>query len=371
MSFNIIKRLAKADRLFLGVVVVPVAISILYFGLLASDVYISESSFVIYSQQTQQSTGLSSFLQTAGLSNSSSGVYAVRDYILSRDALATLEKDIDVRKIYTNHDADLFNRFGGMFWPDRSNEKLLDYYRHMIGEDIDSTSNITTLRTKAYTAEDAQRINSELLAQSQELVNRLNERANKDAVRFFEQSVTDAKSKAQQASVNLAEFRNKRGVFSPEPQVTLKAQLISKLQDDLIVNETKLHQLESISPQNPQIAALKIENATLQNQIQKQMGEITGGNSSLASNAVEYEKLSLDKDFAEKELAVSLSSLEQARIQAQKQQMFLESISTPSLPDEALEPRRIRGVLSTLMVGLLLWGVFSVIFAGIREHNDR
>jgi capsular polysaccharide transport system permease protein len=63
--------------------------------------------------------------------------------------------------------------------------------------------------------------------------------------------------------------------------------------------------------------------------------------------------------------------LQLARIQAQKQQLFLEAIVAPNLPDEALLPHRLRNILATFLIGTLLWGIFSVIFAGIREHNDR
>ena len=76
-------------------------------------------------------------------------------------------------------------------------------------------------------------------------------------------------------------------------------------------------------------------------------------------------------NFAEKELAASITEREQARIRAQKQQLFIETVVTPNLPDEALEPKRLRGVLAVLVLGLFLWGIFSVIIAGVKEHHDR
>jgi capsular polysaccharide transport system permease protein len=48
----------------------------------------------------------------------------------------------------------------------------------------------------------------------------------------------------------------------------------------------------------------------------------------------------------------------------------LERIAQPSLPDAALEPRRMRSILSIFVAGLVAWGVLSMLLAGVREHKD-
>ena len=125
------------------------------------------------------------------------------------------------------------------------------------------------------------------------------------------------------------------------------------------------------TPRNPQIPLVKKSITEIRAEIERQSANVAGSPNSLASKSVPYERLMLDQTFAEKKLAAAISALEQARIQAQKQQLFIETVVTPNLPDDALEPKRARGVLATIVVGLLLWGVFSVIFSGIREHHDR
>jgi capsular polysaccharide transport system permease protein len=35
-----------------------------------------------------------------------------------------------------------------------------------------------------------------------------------------------------------------------------------------------------------------------------------------------------------------------------------------------MEPRRIRGVVTTFLLGLVLWGVLALVVAGVREHVD-
>ena len=362
----------RINKLFLFLVVIPTLASSLYFGLIASDVYISQSKFVIYNPQTPSpGTGLGGLLQGVGLGNNSSyAANAVHDYLLSRDALQDLQKTLHYRQMVSRHGIDPFNRFGGWVWFDTTFEQLYRYYTRMVGDDVDATTNISSLHVDAYNASDAQRINQELLTLAQKLVNQMNARANQDSVQFYQRQVQAAEVKVQQAAEALAKYRNQSKVFSPAPQANLQAQLVGKLQAQQLTAQIQLGQMETNAPQNPRIPLLKKGIAVLKQQIATQSAAVAGNSESLASKSVEYQRLDLAQSIAQRELAATISSLEQARIQAQKQQLFIETIVHPTAPDEALQPRRWRGILATILVGLLLWGVSSVIVAGIREHHE-
>ena len=94
------------------------------------------------------------------------------------------------------------------------------------------------------------------------------------------------------------------------------------------------------------------------------------GSLSLAGKAADFQRLALDREFADKMLASAMNTLEQARNEAQRKQLYLERISQPNLPDIAIEPRRFRSVLATFAVGMVLWGVLIMLLAGVREHID-
>ena len=49
---------------------------------------------------------------------------------------------------------------------------------------------------------------------------------------------------------------------------------------------------------------------------------------------------------------------------------YLKRIVEPDTPDFAMEPRRMRNVLATLVVCLVIWGVLSLFAAGVREHQQ-
>ena len=80
--------------------------------------------------------------------------------------------------------------------------------------------------------------------------------------------------------------------------------------------------------------------------------------------------MKLEQEFADNQLAAALASLEQARNEAQRQQLYLERIVQPSLPDVAVLPERLRNVVTVLVIGLVLWGILGMILAGVREHQE-
>lgn len=336
---------------------------------MASDVYVSESRIVVRSPEKQVATGLGALLKGVGFSRAQDDSYTIHDYVLSRDALKEINTTLDVGKAFSSSAVDRISRFGGLDF-DTSFEALHRYYQNKVSVQQDSASSITTLTVRAYTAQDAQDINQKLLELSEGLVNRLNDRGRQDLIRSAAIEVDDAEKKSKAAALALSAYRNAKGVVDPERQAAVQLQQVAKLQDELISTKTQLAQLNTFTPQNPQIQALKKRASTLQAEIDVETTKIAGGERSLANKAAEFQRLALDREFADKQLASALASLEQARNEAQRKQVYIERIAAPSLPDVALEPRRIRSILATFVLGLVAWGVSSMLLAGLREHQD-
>jgi len=363
------KLLPKINRLFFLVVVIPTLISSIYYGLIASDVYVSESRFIIKGAQNEAKSGIGALLQGVGFSRSEDDAHSVHDYVLSRDAVKKLSDKFELDRIFGNNKVDVFSRYSP-FGLDRNFESLYKYYQKRVALDTDSSSSISVLQVRAYTAEDAYRINETLLEMSENLVNELNQRALQDTIKFAAQEVNAAEKRDAEAALQLAQYRNKLDVFDPERQSAMQLQIISKLQDDLIAAKTQLAQLNKVAAQNPQIPPLRERISSLQSAIDAQMSQVTGGDRSLTKKSAEFERLKLNLEFADKQLTLALASLQQARDDAQRKQVYLERIVQPNEPDKAIEPRRIRAVLTTFVLGLIIMGILNLLIAGVREHKD-
>ena len=359
---------SRVDRLFLLTVVAPTVLAILYFGLFASDVYVSESQFVVRSPDKPAASGLGVLLKSAGFSNAGDEIFAAHEYVRSRDALKELNRSQAVAKAYGDRSISIFDRFNPLGL-DGSFEDLYDYYRGKVRVDYATTSAITTLTVRAFSPMDAQRFNRQLLERSEELVNRLNTRGRSDLVRFATEEVVEAKIAAREAALSLARFRNASGILDPEKQATLQLQMVSKLQDELIGARTQLQQLRAIAPENPQIPILETRISSLSGEIDEQLGLVAGNRRSLSNSAAQYQRLELEREFADRRLAAAMNSLEEARNEARRKQAYVERIVQPSLPDEAKEPRRLRGIFATFVLGLVAWAILTMLIAGIREHH--
>ena len=360
-------KLRASNWLFLATVVVPTLAAILYFGFLASDVYVSESKFVVRSPDKPAASGLGVILKSAGFANAGDELYAAQSYATSRDALRAINRDGAFKTAFTRPEISIVDRFNPLGLSG-SFEDLYKYFQKKIQLQHDSATSIATLTVRAYTPADAHRFNQELLEMSEATVNRLNDRGRKDLVRYAQLEVDNAKQKAQAAAVALAAYRNRSGIVDPEKQASVQMQMVSKLQDSLIAAKTELAQLQQYTPDNPRIPVIGTQIATVQQEIDRELGKVAGNQRSLAATTVQFQRLTLEDQFAGKQLAAALGSLEEARNESQRKQAYVERIVQPNRPDDPIEPRRLRGILTTLVLGLVAFGILRMLLAGVREH---
>jgi len=357
-------------RLFLATALLPTGASGVYFGFLASDVYLSESRFVVRTPERQTASPLGLILKGAGFARAQDDAYTIQDFMLSRDAMKALDAELGIRAAYSAPTVDRLNRFGAAPWSDHF-EAFHEYYQKKVTVQLDASSSIATLTTRAFAADAAHDMNRRLLELSEELVNKLNERGRQDMIRFAVAEVQEAQHKASASALALADYRNRRGVIDPERQSTIPLQRIARLQDELVEAKSQVAMLERLALENPQLPVFRQRAQLLQLEIGAEAARVAGaGNRSLADKAAEFQRLSLEKEFADKMLASAMSTLEQARSEAQRKQLYLERIVQPSRPDAPMEPRRARSMLVTLVVSLVVWGIASLLVAGIKEHHD-
>lgn len=354
-------------------VILPTLVAGSYFGLVASDQFISESSFVVRSPSNSgaNASGLGALFQgLGGMSRAQDDTYTVQEYIRSRTALDALIADkIPVRSYYESK-GDMFSRFNGLGLED-SHEAFYQYYRDKVIVSFDAVSGIATLRVHSFDPKESNQINNALLKKGEALINQLNNRARTDTISFAQENVKQAEEQVKAIADKLMQYRTENGIFDLKEQSTVQLGLVSKLQDELILIQTQLDQVRSITPDNPQISGLVTREQSLRDEIRRQTELIAGKNSkSIASRAAEYQRLILENELAEKQLAAAMTSLESAKAEADRQQLYLEVVAHPNTPDMAQEPKRIYNTLATFVIGLMLYGVLSLLLASVREHKN-
>lgn len=310
LTWHSIREWLTKKWLFVLLVIAPTFVSIVYFSFIASNIYVSESRFIVRSPSKESIAGmgggLSGVIGKMGLHTSETDSYTAENFIQSRDALSTLNDKLNLKDQYSKSTIDRLHRFAGIRFWDTSLERFYEYYlANIIGIAHDTSSGITTLSIRAFQPDLAYTINEQLNDLSEALINRLNLRARQDMLEFAQKEVELARKKVNDVNQKIYLFRNQKQSGSAEQQVAI------------------------------------------------------------------FQQLSSEKEFADRNLAAAFASLEQARIEAIKKQLYLERVAQPSKPDQALEPKRIRGIMTTFILGLVAWGIASMIIAGVKEHQHH
>ncbi len=361
-------RLKIFNPLVVATLIVPTIIAILYFGIFAEDIYISESRIVVRKPDQAPSFGFEFALDQTGFGSGNEGNDAVIAYLQSRQAIVQGNTDGLIKAAYTRDDTFWFDRFGWL--GGKSDEQFYRYFENKLEVTEGATTQVLTITVSAFDPVEAQEINARLVKQAEELVNSLSGRAQSDLIAIAEGEVEEAADEARQAAVELARFRDTSGIVDPAQQSEVGLQMISKLQDELIAAQTRLRQLKTYTPEASQIPFLETQVSQLRAEIEQARGELTGGRASLSSAIAKFQELEVNAKFAEAQLAATRASLQEARAEARRKQAYLELISAPSLPDYPMEPRRVRSIIATVLLGLLAWGVLSMLAIGVREHRD-
>jgi capsular polysaccharide transport system permease protein len=358
------RRLGRYLPFFL-LVVLPTLITAGYLYGFATDQYVSEARFVVRGPTQQAPGALSSLLQSAGVSRAQDDTYIVEDYILSRDALTELVQKDGLREIFSRPEVDALSRFP-RFGGGDSFEHLFKYYLKHVDVEMNTTTGVSELTVKSFRPEDSRHIASALLASGERLVNRMNERERENTLQDSRKEVQLAERRVQDVSARLADFRNKQSLLDPNKQSVPMLQAIANLQAKLSSVKLELSQLQ---PNSPLQAPTRQRAAALQAQIDSARSEITGTGSSLVPKIRDFDMLTLERDFADRQLASATSSLEAARVNADRQQLYLEAIVQPNQPDYADYPRRL-AILATVFASLGgLYVGAALLIAGAREHK--
>jgi capsular polysaccharide transport system permease protein len=364
-------RLYRRRWLFLFVAL-PTILAALYYGLIASDVYVSQSRFVIKApgQKSMPTGTLANLIQTSGFAGGEQETKEVMDYIRSRDALTDLQRQINVRARYEGVGADFFSRFPRPF-REASFENLFKYYQSMVQVGSDSESNVAVLEVRAFRPQDARDINVRLLGLSEQLVNRLNQRAELRAIAESEQRVAAAEGRVRRARIALAGFRNSHDLIDPTKQATGVLEISNKLVSEHAALQAQLDLMMRVTPANPSIPALRARISALGAEIAAQNARVVGTPTGIASKVAGYENLLAEQEFAQQMLTAASASLEQSRAEAQKQQFYLERVVEPNTPDSAQLPNRLKDILVVFGASLCLYFVGWMFVVGILEHSPE
>lgn len=340
--------------------------AVYYFGI-AADQYRSEARFIVRTPTKPDVRGGLTFLVQLGLVKSQDDAFIVQDYITSRDALQALAAKIPLKAMYARKSADFLARYPSLFYGQKE-ERFYRYFAQMVTVIHTDRTGITTLQADAFRPEDARLIVETLLSLSEALVNQINRRIQSDAIANGVAELERAQARVVSAQAAITEFRNRELIVDPQQSALALAELIAQLSAELGAVQAQIAELKSGTAGSPQISTLQRKAAALRGQIAEERAKITSDKGGLAMRIANYERLVLQREFANRMLGAAEAELVRARAEAARQLLYLERVVEPSLPDDATLPRRLRKVITVLVINVVLACLGWLVFTGVREH---
>ena len=356
-------------RAFITALVVPTVLAFVYFLVFASPMYVSHASFAIRSADASSSSGLdiaSMFLRTSG--STGNDAYIINDYIQSLDLAQDIDRELELVKHYSDQDHDLISRL----WRNPTQDELVRYWRWAVIPQLNVDTGIISLEVKAYTPDMAQALTQAVLSRSEALVNAMNERAQNDAVALAREEVSRAEERVRKAQSAMREFRDAHNLIDPKMTAEGLQSLVSGLEAEAATLRTQISEAKSyMKADAPVIKSLNQRLAAVEKQLSEEKLRVAGQGSvqgNLNALVADYEDLTIEAEFAQKQLVSAMTSLEQARIQQMAQSRYVVAYQQPTLPDESLYPKPFLFTLYVFAGMLLFLGIVSLIWASIREH---
>lgn len=231
---------------------------------------------------------------------------------------------------------------------------------------------VLTVTTEGFDADYALELNKAILGESEAFVNRISQQIARDQLDFAETQLGEAQERLNSSKEELLNYQNENEIFDPQANAQIVSQLVGNLQAQLASLRTEERQLLSyLNPDAPQVVSLRSQIASVEQQIEDEQAKLTSpSNTRLNRQAVQFESLQAEVEFATELYKLSLSSLESARLEAFRKMKNLIVISSPYEAEEALYPRRAYIVFTSLTLFLIFYGFVNLVRAVVRDHRS-
>lgn len=340
-----------------------------YWLVIASDRYVSEADIIV--QRTDSAAhaipDLSSLL-AGDTSGNRHDQLIMREYLLSRDVAASLDKELHLTDHFAAWTNDPLSRLAFANSPD----DFYEYYKSRVSVEYDEYSGVLVIRSQAFSPEMAQKMTQHLVAAGEKFMNKTAQDLAKGQVAYLEGQVENLNRKAIEARQAVIDYQNRTGVASPAEEAQAIGGIIAQLEAQKTQLQTELAAKKAfLVDSHPVVVQLEQQIQATSGQIEKESQRLAapqGGR--LNSKVEEIGRLEAHAKFAEDVYRSAVTALEQLRFESTRTIKTLSVIQPPNLPQNAELPERLRETLIYALLAFLLAGVLQLIVMIVKDHRD-
>lgn len=340
----------------------------LYWGLIASDRYVSEAHVVIDRTDVGGGTSLD-FTSMLGLGSGNRDMMLLRDYLLSMDMAEKLDKELHLRAHYSDWRRDPLAR---LWFEDGPREWYHRHYLSRVSIEMDDIAGVLRIRVQAYEPAMAQAIARLLVHDGERFMNEMVHGLAREQVFFLEQEVSRMSERLAAARTAVVKFQDEKGFISPQGAADGLAGIVNQLEGDLTRLRTQRGALLGyLSAGAPDVVRLDLQIRSTEQQLARERLRLTAPQGqALNSVAEKFQRLQMESEFALDTYRSALVALEKGRLDATRVMKKVSVVQAPMLPEQAMEPRRLYNMLVFTLVALMLAGIARLLAAIIKDHKD-
>jgi len=347
-------------------VFLPTFVAGYYFFVAATPMYATKSEFVIQ-QADNASSPMGGLFSGTGFATSQDSI-TVQSYLGSREAMQRLDQDIGFKAHFSQDNIDLLNRLE----PDATNEDAYKVFKRNVKIGYDPTEGIIKMEVIAADPEVSTTFSRALIGYAEEQVDDLTQRLREDQMRGATESFEDAESKMVAAQSRVLELQEQLGVLDPKSETASIMSQISTFEGQLAEKQLRLSQLlDNAAPNQARVSGVEGDISRLQTLVAQLRGQLTeerSGETSLARINAQLSMAEVDLQTRTAMMQESLSSLEAARIEANRQVRYLSLGVNPVSPDEPTYPRSFENTLVAFFIFSGIYLMLSLTVAVLREQ---
>lgn len=356
---------------FLFLVLAPLGAAAYYLWTQAQDQYASSVAFTVRREEAPSAVDL-----LGGLTNlssaSSSDSDVLFEFMQSHELVGKIDERLDLRRLYAApYETDPVFALA----PGAAIEDLLDYWRRMVRISYAPGTGLIEVQVLSFDAETSKRIAEEIFAESSRMINALSAIAREDAMRYAREELNTALEQLSTARQALTAFRSRNQIVNPDADIQVQMGLLGSLQQMLgreLIDYDLLR--ETAREDDPRVVQAERRIAAIRERIREERLKFGSGGSEeeagdYADVVAEFERLTVEREFAENKYTSALSNFDAAQANAQRQSRYLAAFVQPTLAESAEYPRRelILGLCALLLFGS--WCILVLVYYSLRDRR--
>ncbi|KAA0912328.1 sugar transporter [Aquicoccus porphyridii] len=356
---------------FLILVLAPIGAAAYYLWTNAHDQFASSVAFTVRREEAPTAVDI-----LGGLTNFSSASSSDSDvlfaFIQSHELVSKIDAKLGLRELYSApYETDPIFALP----PGASIEDLLNFWQRMVRISYAPGTGLIDVEVLSFDAATSKRIAEEIFSESSSMINELSAIAREDAMRYAREDLATALEQLSTARQALTAFRSRNQIVNPDADIQVQMGLLGSLQQMLgqeLIDYDLLR--ESARKEDPRVIQAERRIAAIRARIQEERQKFGSGGSEeeagdYADVVAEFEKLTVEREFAENKYTSALSNFDAAQANAQRQSRYLAAYVQPTLAESPEYPRRelILGLVALILFGS--WCILVLVYYSLRDRR--